>query len=94
MAAHVIFVLLLTLHVSNASNILMLFPVDSYSHTILALRLADGLSDKGHNVTFISPYTIETNKFNHIVIKGLLEKLGKYKISIHNNIFFGAKSCY
>lgn len=41
---------------AHSENIVFYFGVSSYSHRIPAWPLAEALADKGHNVTFVSPF--------------------------------------
>lgn len=40
----------------HSANIVFYFGISSYSHRIPAWPLAEALADKGHNVTFVSPF--------------------------------------
>lgn len=40
----------------NGANIVFYFGVSSYSHRVPAWPLVGALADRGHNVTFISPF--------------------------------------
>ena len=41
---------------TSALNVLFFFPISTYSHRIPVWPLVEGLANKGHNVTFVSPY--------------------------------------
>nr|QIK00364.1 UDP-glycosyltransferase [Xylotrechus quadripes] len=58
--AYLFLIITLFFGLGNGSNILVLFPMGSHSHFTLGFRLAKGLADRGHNVTFISPYPQKT----------------------------------
>lgn len=43
----------------NGANILAIFPMPSYSHQLVYQTLAQGLANRGHNVTVVSPVIIK-----------------------------------
>jgi hypothetical protein len=43
----------------NSAKILVVAPMPSYSHFTVAFRLGKELSDRGHQVTTISPYPLQ-----------------------------------
>lgn len=53
---------LLTTHEVHSSNILMVFPAPSYSHTIAAKVLANTLVERGHSITLL---TTDAKPMNH-----------------------------
>ncbi|KAL3266720.1 hypothetical protein HHI36_010881 [Cryptolaemus montrouzieri] len=58
----------------RCANILAIFNIPSKSHTILGVKLAEGLIIRGHHVTLASPYDIDpTENLTHIHLKTLKE---------------------
>ncbi|KAL3266719.1 hypothetical protein HHI36_010880 [Cryptolaemus montrouzieri] len=58
----------------DCSNILAIFKMPSKSHTILGVKLAEGLIKRGHHVTLASPYNVEPmENYTHIHLKTLQE---------------------
>lgn len=53
----------------SASRILFLFPTPSKSHVIVAHGLSKALSEKGHDVTVVSPFPLSKPIKNHREIK-------------------------
>lgn len=41
---------------AHTANIVFYFGISSYSHRVPAWPLAEALAEKGHNITFVSPY--------------------------------------
>ncbi|XP_045478603.1 UDP-glycosyltransferase UGT5-like [Harmonia axyridis] len=61
-------------HETNGANILSLFHTPSKSHSILGLKLAEGLVKKGHHVTFVSPFKFDPMENLTLVnLKAVLE---------------------
>nr|XP_022921023.1 2-hydroxyacylsphingosine 1-beta-galactosyltransferase-like [Onthophagus taurus] len=57
------------LNLGESANILGIFPIPSKSHDILGSTLFKHLSSLGHNVTYISPFTHNSQKnFHHICV--------------------------
>lgn len=70
---------LLVVQCTNAANILILFPTPSKSHTILGMKLSEGLLKRGHHITFASPFKVDKmENLTHIELKGILEYKGEY----------------
>ncbi|XP_065157289.1 LOW QUALITY PROTEIN: UDP-glycosyltransferase UGT5-like [Atheta coriaria] len=61
--------------ICDGSKILGIFPMPSKSHYILGEALLRGLAAKGHQVTMISPYTLDKPMKNYkdVVIDGMVE---------------------
>uniref|UniRef100_A0A336KE79 CSON009222 protein n=1 Tax=Culicoides sonorensis TaxID=179676 RepID=A0A336KE79_CULSO len=51
-------------NIGNSFKILVVFPTPSYSHQQAPQAIVQGLAEKGHQVTFITPNTFETNSTN------------------------------
>lgn len=69
--------LVLILTKVQCAKILIVYHVPSKSHCILGETFARGLSAKGHNVTFISPFKLKRNYENvkHVLLDGVMEKM-------------------
>lgn len=85
MFLNVLVLVLFTLSLQNviALNVLGIFEIPSKSLHILGYELLIGLASKGHNVTLMSSFPMETKtpNFTHVYIEGLLEyKEGKYSL--------------
>ncbi|XP_065157276.1 UDP-glycosyltransferase UGT5-like [Atheta coriaria] len=63
------------LGISNGSKILGIFPFPSKSHYIIGEALLRGLAERGHDVTMISPFTLDKpiKNYQDVVIDGMLE---------------------
>lgn len=63
--------------VSNviAANILFLFPIPSPSHQVMTKELTKALIAKGHRITMVSPYPLETTTDNYtdVFIDGMFK---------------------
>lgn len=61
----------------KSAKILLLYPVPSPSHGILGETFARALSSKGHEITFVSPYTMkqECPNCKHILADGIIDKV-------------------
>lgn len=68
------------LDICHGSKILAIFATPCKSHYILGEALLRGLVTKGHEVTMISPYTLEKpmKNYNHVVINGMVDLKEKY----------------
>lgn len=68
-------VCLASVYLIDAANVLVIFPVPSFSHQILGNELVKALIKKGHHVTMASPYHMKEKLENYteIVLEGMLE---------------------
>lgn len=80
------------LGICDGSKILGIFPVPSKSHYIIGEALLRGLAEKGHDVTMISPYTLDKPMKNYtdIVVNEVLELKEAYgpQMAEFNATFF------
>lgn len=62
-------------YLADASNILAIFPVPSYSHQILGNELVKALIKNGHHVTLASPYHMKEklDNYKEIILEGMVE---------------------
>lgn len=75
-----IYVLLLS-QIAFGARILGIFPMNSFSHYILAHTLLEEMTKRGHEVVLITPYTQnkEIRNYKEIYLKGLIEKVDECK---------------
>ncbi|XP_075223716.1 UDP-glycosyltransferase UGT4-like isoform X2 [Lycorma delicatula] len=77
MLSRIAFLILIAISSCNSSNILAVIPVASKSHHYMFQPIIKELGFRGHNITFISPYQIETNttNINQIIVHTSAEKM-------------------
>ncbi|KAF2881572.1 hypothetical protein ILUMI_24607 [Ignelater luminosus] len=63
-------------YVTNGANILAIFPYPFKSHFILGSTLSKALANRGHHITMLSPFLLETpiKNYEQIKITGIMEK--------------------
>lgn len=61
----------------KSSKILLVYPIPSPSHGILGETFAEALTNKGHEITFMSPYGMKQEYPNcrHILMDGVVERV-------------------
>lgn len=72
------------LHLLQAENVLLVFPIPTMSHHIVGEELAKALVKKGHHVTIITPFHAKEKPQNYteVIIEGIVEwKERKYSYS-------------
>ena len=84
---------ILSLKSTDGAKILGIFPVPAPSHYILGSSLMRGLAEKGHDVTFISPFPEKNppknGTYTDVLLTGFWEMAESNKspliISFHSN---------
>lgn len=73
------FSLLSTLSMTSALNVLALLPFNSYSHFSIGLGMIKAISEAGHKVTSIAPYSIKEklNNYTEILTDDFIEFMDK-----------------
>lgn len=71
-----LFLVLVCLYRVDGLKILCLSPVISHSHYTNALTLAQGLAERGHDVTLVAPYELkkQTKNLRNLILTGFAEK--------------------
>lgn len=67
-------IFLFTCEIASGSRILFLFPTPSKSHVLVAQGLSTTLAEKGHDVTFVSSFSLSKAMKNHRDIVSPLRK--------------------
>ena len=65
------------LYIVSGARILTIFPIPSPSHNALGVKLCQELVQRGHQVTFITPFSMKHQNPNLTVIETGMGKLGK-----------------
>lgn len=64
-------VVLFSIKILNASNILAVFPMNYKSHFFIGQSIVQTLADKGHNITMISPYKFDHKNVENVILDNL-----------------------
>ncbi|KAK5642854.1 hypothetical protein RI129_009021 [Pyrocoelia pectoralis] len=74
--------------ITNAAQILGVFPFPARSHIQLGNRILKELADRGHNVTIISPYKEKAQRknFNQVLVENVFQKSAEMKSDLFNHV--------
>lgn len=80
--------LFLLISLSSASRILFIFPTPSKSHMVIVHALSTTLSERGHEVTVVSPFPLEKKIANHRDIESAIPSAAKEHMNrmVNNSI--------
>lgn len=64
------------LYCVNGLKILCLSPIAAQSHYTIVLTLAQGLAERGHEVTLVAPFELKepTKNLRNLILTGFVEK--------------------
>lgn len=58
-----------TLKILSAAKILAVFPSDYKSHFFIGRSIVKTLADRGHEITFISPFKLEYSRVESVLLE-------------------------